>query len=141
MSEPAYDACYYDSMILKNRYLFKLIARNAKEPFGVIRDYMKGAFRRAMDLGNPLYLNKTPKQILGSLGITIDPAANISTEYDEFIMEWMADVYTYMQWEYSLQSAELVDKVRPEELYRKYTPLHEASLANAAEKLIGIYGL
>lgn len=33
MNKTAYDMCYYDSMIQKNRYLFKLIARNTDEPF------------------------------------------------------------------------------------------------------------
>lgn len=59
MSREAYDEAYLDSMILKIRYLFKLIARNAENPFSVIRTYMKCDYRRKMDLGNPLFLNKT----------------------------------------------------------------------------------
>lgn len=55
-----------------------------------------------MKLLNPLYLNKLPKQILGSLGVTIQEDSEISEEYDEFILEWMADVYTYMQWKYDI---------------------------------------
>ena len=133
--------CYYDSMIQKNRYLFKLIARNTDEPFHVIKDYMKSDYRKAMDRGNPLYLNKTPKQILGSIGIRIQPEAGINEKYDEFILEWMADVYTYMQWKYDLKSEDIVDKIKPEELYNKYFPLHEASLENGAEKLKKIYNI
>ncbi len=133
--------CYYDSMIQKNRYLFKLIARNTDEPFHVIKDYMKSDYRKAMDRGNPLYLNKTPKQILGSIGIRIQPEAGINEKYDEFILEWMADVYTYMQWKYDLKSENIVDKIKPEELYNKYFPLHEASLENGAEKLKKIYNI
>ena len=78
MNKTAYDMCYFDSMIQKNRYLFKLIARNTDEPFCVIKDYMKSDYRKAMDFGNPLYLNKTPKQILGSIGIKIDSEAGIN---------------------------------------------------------------
>jgi hypothetical protein len=37
--------------------------------------------------GNPLYLCKTPKQIMGNMGITVDLNAEISNTYDEFIME------------------------------------------------------
>lgn len=133
--------CYYDSMIQKNRYLFKLIARNTDEPFHVIKDYMKSDYRKAMDRGNPLYLNKTPKQILGSIGIRIQSEAGINEKYDEFILEWMADVYTYMQWKYDLKSENIVDKIKPEELYNKYFPLHEASLENGAEKLKKIYNI
>ena len=141
MNKTAYDMCYYDSMIPKNRYLFKLIARNTDEPFHVIKDYMKSDYRKAMDRGNPLYLNKTPKQILGSIGIRIQPEAGINEKYDEFILEWMADVYTYMQWKYDLKSEDIVDKIKPEELYNKYFPLHEASLENGAEKLKKIYNI
>ena len=136
MSEPAYDVCYYESMLQKNRYLFKLIARNSDRPFDVIRAYMESDIRKAMDRGNPLYLNKTPKQILGSLGIRANPDAQISEDYDEFILEWMADLYTYMQWKYNLESDKLVAQVNPGDLYRKYFPLHEASIGNAAEKLL-----
>lgn len=139
MQTPAYDESYYGSMILKHRYLFKLIARNCPDAFLMITRYMTGDYRRYMDMGNPLYLNKTPKQILGSLGVTIDPKAEISMTYDEFIMEWMADIYTTMQWKYGISSEELVRKIKPEELYQKYYPLHETSLSNGMEKLLKIY--
>ena len=56
-------------------------------------------------------------------------------------MEWMADIYTYLQWKYNLSSFSIADKIQPEELYDKYSPLHETSLGNAAEKLIKIYGV
>lgn len=132
---PAYDECYLEGMIQKTRYLFKLIARNCDDAFQVIRDYMNGIYRNYMDVGNPLYLNKTPKQILGSLGICIENYDQISEKYDEFIFEWMADIYTFMQWKYELKSCEIVEKIKPEELYMKYYPLHETSLENGVEKL------
>ena len=53
----------------------------------------------------------------------------------------MADVYTYMQWKYNLKSEDIVDKIKPKELYNKYFPLHEASLENGVEKLKKIYNL
>lgn len=141
MNRPAYEKCYLEGMLQKSRYLFCLIARNCPQVFEVISAYMQGEYRRNMDLGNPLYLNKTPKQILGSLDISINPNAGISQEYDEFILDWMADIYVYLQWKYGLWSSEIVKKVKPEELYKKYYPLHEASLENGAQKLIKIYGL
>lgn len=136
---PAYDECYLESMLQKSRYLFKLIARNCDDVFRVIEDYMRGNYRSYMDIGNPLYLNKTPKQILGDMGIQIKNYDLISENYDEFVLEWMADIYTLMQWTYNLKSCEIVEKIRPEELYKKYFPLHEASLKNGIEKLKNIY--
>lgn len=141
MNKVAYDECYLDSMIQKIRYLFKLLARNKKNPFPAIEDYMKGTYRKYMDMGNPLYLNKTPKQIMGSIGIDGKMDLEISKNYDEFILAWMADVYTYLQWKYNLSSEEIVEKIKPEELYYKFSPLHEASLENCAEKLKEIYQL
>lgn len=85
--------------------------------------------------------NKTPKQILGSLGISLNPDAGISENYDEFILEWMADIYTYLQWKYNLKSEDIVTKIEPEDLYKKYSPLHEASLENSTEKLRKIYNI
>ena len=139
MKMPEYDECYLDSMFQKGRYLFKLIARNTEDVFGVITQYMNCDYRRYMDMGNPLYLNKTPKQILGELGIHIQNPDQISETYDEFILEWMADIYTYMQWNYNISSSEIVRKISPKDLYSKYYPLHEASIKVGAEKLFQIY--
>lgn len=136
---PAYDECYLDSMFQKGRYLFKLIARNSDDVFDLITKYMKSDYRRLMDGGNPLYLNKTPKQILGAMEIKIHNWDVISEEYDEFILEWMADIYTYMQWKYSYLSGEIVKAISPKELYKKYYPLHEASIEIGVEKLNEIY--
>lgn len=138
---PAYDEVYLDSMIQKNRYLFKLIARNCEDTFQVITDYMNSEYRKRMDEGNPLYLNKTPKQILGSLGVTIGEDDDISEKYDEFILEWMADIYMYMQWKYKMNSCKIADEIKPEELYLRYSPLHEAGLETGVDKLKEIYQL
>lgn len=137
---PAYDECYLDSMMKKHRYLFKLIGRYCEHhAFEIINQYLCCEYRKRMDEGNPLYLNKTPKQILGEMGIKVGLVSEISEIYDEFILEWMADVYTYMQWKYSIASGKIEEKIKSEELYKKYYPLHEASLDNAVDKLKKIY--
>lgn len=136
MKMAAYDECYLDSMLQKNRYLFRLIGRNCEKPFQIITDYMKGQYREYMDKGNPLYLNKTPKQILGSMGIQANMETDISSDYDEFILDWMADIYTYIQWKYEMPSKEVVEQIKPDVLYKKYYPLHETSIENGAEKLM-----
>lgn len=139
MKSLAYDECYLDMMFQKTRFLFKLIARNRLDVFSVITDYMRGLYRKYMDMGNPLYLNKTPKQILGDLGYRVDMNAELSLDYDEMILEWMADIYVYMQWRYKLWSARIVETVKPETLYKMYYPLHEASITNGCEKLMKRY--
>ncbi len=141
MNKPAYDEIYLEAMLLKTRYLFKLIARNCPDAFSVIQEYMRSDYRKYMDSGNPLYLNKTPKQILGNMGITVQKTEEPNERYDEFVLEWMADVYTYMQWKYGIASTVIVEEIRPEELYKKYNPLHEASLRNGVGKLRQIYGI
>lgn len=141
MNNVAYDEVYLDGMMQMTRYLFKLIARNTEDPFAVISEYMRSDYRKYMDMGNPLYLNKTPKQILGNMGIKVENTFEISETYDEFILAWMADVYIYLQWKYNLPSEEIVGKVELEQLYHKYSPLHEVSLPNCVEKLVKIYQL
>ena len=138
MNHPAYDECYLDSMFQKNRYLFVLIARNCSGVFQTIRQYMHGTYRQYMDQGNPLYLNKTPKQILGDLGIKLKNEFQVNDNYDEFILEWMADIYTYMQWKYNIPSSHICEKIDPEDLYNMYYPLHETSIENGVSKLINI---
>ena len=141
MNDTAYDPSYLDSMKLSGRYLFKLIARNCPDCFDTIRRYMKSDYRKYMDMGNPLYLCKTPKQILGNMGITINAKAEISDTYDEFILEWMSDCYVTLQWRYRLLSSEMIDMVKLEKLYKQYYPLHETSLSNAVVKIYNIYHL
>ena len=141
MNNPAYDSGYLNSAKLSGRYLFKLIARNCSDCFGIIYKYMKSDYRRYMDMGNPLYLCKTPKQIMGNMGITVDLNAEISNTYDEFILEWMSDCYITLQWKYRLWSSEIIDIVIPEKLYKQYYPLHETSLTNAVTKIYEIYHL
>ena len=102
---------------------------------------MKSDYRKYMDMGNPLYLCKTPKQILGNMGITVDLNAEISDTYDEFILEWMSDCYVTLQWKYRLWFSEIIDIVKPENLYNQYYPLHETSLTNAVTKIYEIYHL
>ena len=65
----------------------------------------------------------------------------ISDRYDEFILAWMADIYTYLQWKYALPSEQIAEKIFPEDLYKKYYPLHETSIENAVDKLKQIYSL
>lgn len=139
MTTPAYDESYLDSMMQKTRYLFRIIARNSQQAFDVITDYMISDYREYMDMGNPLYLNKTPKQILSSIGFDADFNAEISDLYDEFIFDWMADIYTLLQWQYGLWSKDIVKRIPPGILYKKYNPLHEASLENGIRKLYNIY--
>lgn len=139
MTIPAYDESYLDSMMQKTRYLFRIIARNSQQAFDVITDYMISDYREYMDMGNPLYLNKTPKQILSSIGFDADFNAEISDLYDEFIFDWMADIYTLLQWQYGLRSKDIVKRIPPGILYKKYNPLHEASLENGIRKLYDIY--
>ena len=135
---PAYDESYLDGMITKTRYHFKLIGRNCADPFSAIAGYMKSDYRKYMDMGNPMYLNKTPKQIMEELDIRIQNDSEINEKYDEFILEWMADIYVYMQWKYDLSSAEIIEKTTPESLYQKYYPLHETSIENGVRKLLSM---
>ncbi|MDE6747529.1 MAG: hypothetical protein K2K21_00475 [Lachnospiraceae bacterium] len=44
-----------------------------------------------------------------------------------------------MQWKYNIPSSDIVKKIKPEELYSKYYPLHEASVENGIDKLRVIY--
>lgn len=73
------------------------------------------------------------------MGIKVHNWDEIRDEYDEFILEWMADIYTYMQWKYAYPSADIVAVIKPDELYDKYYPLHETSVEAGAERLRKIY--
>ena len=44
-----------------------------------------------------------------------------------------------MQWKCEILSSKIAAKIKPEELYSLYNPLHETSLENSIEKLKTIY--
>lgn len=52
-----------------------------------------------------------------------------------------SDCYVTLQWKYRLWSSEIIDIVKPENLYNQYYPLHETSLTNAVTKIYEIYHL
>ena len=78
------------------------------------------------------------REIMEELDIRIQNDSEINEKYDEFILEWMADIYVYMQWKYDLSSAEIIEKTTPESLYQKYYPLHETSIENGVRKLLSM---
>ena len=70
MNNPAYDSGYLNSAKLSGRYLFKLIARNCSDCFGIIYKYMKSDYRRYMDMGKPINYLKNPKMIMAKMEIS-----------------------------------------------------------------------
>ena len=151
MNNPAYDSGYLNSAKLSGRYLFKLIARNCSDCFGIIYKYMKSDYRRYMDMGNPLYLCKTPKQIMGNMGITVDLNADTRIHTNvKHVLIYIGDgkvVHAPRTGkdveikDVPNKSSVIVDIVKPENLYKQYYPLHETSLTNAVTKIYEIYHL
>ena len=142
MNNPAYDSGYLNSAKLSGRYLFKLIARNCSDCFGIIYKYMKRTdFTQNFPGGIIKGDSRCREGEEMEEKITVDLNAEISNTYDEFILEWMSDCYITLQWKYRLWSSEIIDIVKPEKLYKQYYPLHETSLTNAVTKIYEIYHL
>jgi len=130
----AYDEVYLQSAYDIHEYLFHKFMEFEYDFFQCIETYMTGRERELMDRGNPLALNLTPKQLFNRMDKTaIDKADN--SDVDPFISNWVADILVYLQWNYEVSSKEIVGRIDVKELYNMYSPLHEASISNGAEKL------
>lgn len=130
----SYDEVYLQSAYDIHEYLFHMFIDSGYDFFECINAYMNGHERQLMDMGNPLALNLTPKQLLNRMDKKgISKADN--EEIDPFISNWIADMLVYLQWFYEISSKEIVEKLDVKKLYQMYSPLHEASISNGAAKL------
>ena len=117
------------------RFLFHEFIKSGHDFHGAVKLYMeKSPIRLKMDQGSWSALNKGIRQLYHSVDIETVPP-NTNNYMDGILSDWMADVYTYMQWRYRLSSAVLVRILPPELLGEAYYPLHETGLSVACEKL------
>lgn len=136
----AYDRLYLGATVRTHASLFRILSREGADVFDAIRLYMISFQRSLMDVGNPLALNKTPKQLISRMYDGYALSANTEkVEYDEFIMNWMARIYVSLQYETCKSSVEIVNVLKPEWLYEHYYPLHEASISNGLRKVLDIF--
>ncbi len=125
---------YLEPLMNLTRLVFiKLNENNNLDIFDLIDSYMRySEVRVGMDKGNWKYLNMGWKQVYNSV-----PMDNIKEgeKTDTFMLHWMADIYTYLQWMTNLSSKEISEKCPAKELAKIYYPLHETSIKNACEKI------
>ena len=129
---------YLEPLMNLTRLVFiKLNENNNLDIFDLIDSYMRySEVRVGMDKGNWKYLNMGWKQVYNSV-----PMDNIKEgeKTDTFMLHWMADIYTYLQWMTNLSSKEISEKCPTKELAKIYYPLHETSIKNACEKIYHKY--
>ena len=131
----AYDRFYLSGIMKLTRFLFHEFIKSGHDFYGAVKLYMeKSPIRLKMDQGSWSALNKGIRQLYHSVDIETVPP-NTNNYMDGILSDWMADVYTYMQWRYRLSSAVLVRILPPELLGEAYYPLHETGLSVACEKL------
>ena len=137
----AYDALYLNDVCKVHRYLFTLLNRNKEyDTFSLIDSYMQHSeIRSRMDVGNWSALNKSGKQLYNSTPLKYAKGSNIQDDYDDAILEWVADIYVRMQWKYNIPSTFLSQKIPAKDIYKAYYPLHETSYDNACAKLYNKY--
>lgn len=125
---------YLEPLMNLTRLVFiKLNENNNLDIFDLIDSYMRySEVRVGMDKGNWKYLNMGWKQVYNSV-----PMDNIKEgeKTDTFMLHWMADIYTYLQWMTNISSEEISKKCPAKELAKIYYPLHETSIKNACEKI------
>lgn len=125
---------YLEPLMNLTRLVFnKLNEINNLDIFDLIDSYMRySEVRVGMDKGNWKYLNMGWKQVYNSV-----PMDNIKEgeKTDTYMLHWMADIYTYLQWMTSISSEEISKKCPAKELAKIYYPLHETSIKNACEKI------
>lgn len=139
----AYDKLYLNDVMKVHRYLFVLMEQNTEyDTFSMIDSYMRYSnIRHKMDLGNWSALNKSGKQLYNDIPFynCKKKRKECQQQYDNTILEWMANIYVLLQWKYNISSFSLNLIIPADELYKTYFPLHETSYKNACEKLYNKY--
>lgn len=136
----AYDKIYLHSVVYHSQALFRIMSDRDEDLFDAIRLYMISFQRMLMDRGNPLAINKTPKQLISRMYDNYQlKSGNKAGSYDKFILNWMARIYVRLQFETCMSSMHIVNVLKPEWLYKHYYPLHEASIETTLRKIDEIF--
>ena len=137
----AYDRIYLHSVVYHSQALFRIMSDRDENLFDALRLYMISFQRMLMDVGNPLAINKTPRQLISRMydGYKLKSGDSQAGNYDKFILNWMARIYVRLQFETCMSSMHIVNVLKPEWLYKYYYPLHEASIENALRKINDIF--
>lgn len=133
----AYDKMYLSRVVDKHKMLFQDFSKSKYDLFDFIKAYMISWYRIRMDAGHPLALLEYVKKLRSC---TLDENHLVEhkgkIKYDPIVINWIAEAYVVLQWKYKVSSVELVNKIPPELLYERYSPLHECSWEALARKTI-----
>lgn len=138
-TQPDWNIAYDKEYLIGTMNLIRLVFIQMNEIndlniYNQIDAYMRTSdVRKKMDEGNWSALMKGWKQVYNSVDFSICKADNEKS--DDAMLHWLADIYTYWQWRYSLSSKDISEKCNAEMLSKLYYPLHETSIQNACEKL------
>lgn len=141
IKSPAYDELYLSDVMKVHRYLFELMEQCEQyDTLSMIDSYMRfSPIRKKMDLGNWSALNKSGKQLYNDIPLQFCKEKKSEEEYDDIILEWIADMYVLLQWKYNFPSAYISFTLPANKMKEAYYPLHETSYKNACEKLYRKY--
>ena len=97
-------------------------------------------FKDIHDRANPMYLNKSPRQLFECL--TFDEEFDVeatypdtSKDYDRDILYWTAIVLVRFQWYYNIDFSDWLNYFSFQDVYNKFYPAHEASYQYTVELL------
>jgi len=137
---PAYDEMYLSDVMKVHRYLFELMEQCKQyDTLSMIDSYMRfSKIRKKIDSGNWSALNKSGKQLYNDIPLQFCKERGIE-EYDDIILDWIADMYVLLQWKYNLPSAYISFTLPADKMKEAYFPLHETSYNNSCEKLYHKY--
>lgn len=140
---PAYNELYLEGVENVTRLVFTCLVDSEYDFFDAVDAYMQTSeIRKKMDIGNSSALMKGHLQILHSIDFSgCKPNTENEENIDSILYHFMADIYVYLQWKYSLSSKEINEKVPARELARIFYPLHETSIAVACRKICHKYRL
>lgn len=146
MSKTSYPKIYLEDFSKSIGYTFYLIAEKSNE-CDVVRtlDFFlsSSVFQEIYNRANPMYLNKSPKQLIECIsyddGFEWYNTKPTGEEIDKYIMEWVGTLLAHFQWEYKIDFKDWLKYFSVRDIYNMYYPLHEASYQVASSKLMENY--
>ncbi len=136
----AYERVYLSDICELQARMFELIREyiTGVDEKWYIRRFMKSRCRELLDIGNFVWANKTPDELIDAFLIEIDNKIVKGDSWGGFLPYWVGLMYSFYQWKYNTPSKEIIELLPLEDMERYFAVMHELGDEDAIDRLHAI---
>ncbi len=133
----AYSRAYLEEIIENQGKLFDYVAYSYPDmdTEDFIRSYMKSKTRQFVDEAQAFVCTMDAKSLWKYFRQTDQYQLKRGIALKGFIPDWIGEFYAYYQWQYSIPSRDLIEKIPLDYLKKAYAGLHDLDLELAVKKV------